>query len=120
MHVRQRRARGALLAGLAAFGLLNLALAWQMERPASRVTDPVGAWRLARLRSRARHAGPALLVAQVGSSRTLNGLRGDVGERELGERLGRPVLVSNQGNTGSGPLGNLLTTHRLLRQGLRP
>src|SRR5262249_40283015 len=60
------------------------------------------------------------LVLMLGSSRTALGVRGQQMERQLREALDFPVVVFNFGIPAAGPLTELLTLKRLLREGLRP
>jgi hypothetical protein len=112
-----------VLCGLALFALGQAALAVQVLGGGLWVRDPNFAAKRARLQGRlARPAGaekPALVV-QVGSSRTVFGLRGQEAEPWLARRLGRPVVLFNMGFYGSGSINNLLTVNRLFEQGIRP
>jgi hypothetical protein len=61
-----------------------------------------------------------LSVVQIGSSRTVYGLRGQVAEPWLAERLKRPVVLFNMGFHAAGPMLNRLNLERLFNSGVRP
>jgi hypothetical protein len=85
--------------------------------------DPELARKIGRLQGRqrptAQEARP-LVVVQIGSSRTMAGLRGQVAETWLAQRLGRPVVLFNMGFPASGPILNRLNLERLFNAGVRP
>jgi len=115
------RARSALAWGLATFVVLQLGLAACLLWVVPSLRDLGYHIKLTRLRQRFEHADNGTVrVVMVGSSRTAFGLAGQTVEKELTGELGRPVLVYNFGQYGSGPVTNLLTLRRLLGEGLRP
>jgi hypothetical protein len=120
---RNRRARRAVLLGLALFVLTQSALvpATVLEWLPLRDPDHAQKMRLLerRLPKRAGQARP-LSVVQIGSSRTVYGLRGQVAEPCLERRVGRPVVLFNMGFHGAGPVLNRLNLERLFRGGVRP
>lgn len=83
--------------------------------------DPDYGYRVVRLQQRLATASekPATVV-MLGSSRTLNGLRGVPLERQLHEQLGKPVVLFNFGIPAAGPVMQLLVLNRLLHHGIRP
>jgi hypothetical protein len=113
-----RRARGALLWGLAAFVAGQLALAWALNGW-WRVRDPEYGLRLNSLRARTAERAPGRpLLLFLGSSRVATGFRPDqVSENR--PAAGRPV-VFNFGMCRAGPVLELLTLRRLLADGVRP
>lgn len=119
---RNRRARAAVLSGVAAAvaGLLGLAVQVETTRPGWR--DPDGGPRLQELRDIVRwrdRADPGRpLVVAVGSSRVQMGLS----PLHLGLDHADPAvpLVYNCGHTGYDPVGQLLTVRRLLDAGVTP
>src|SRR5207302_1798441 len=101
-RVDPRRIRQGFLLGLCLFAGTQLALGLLASRAMLWVREPLYGRKLARLRSRieASPTTPFTVVA-VGSSRTFNGLRGDVVEPILAEYLGRPAVVFNCGVAGA-------------------
>jgi hypothetical protein len=116
----RRRSRRAVLVGLALFALVQVVLAPAVLRWGLCLRDPGYGHQVSRLKQRLAERPRPLLVVQVGSSRTLFGLRGQVAEPALSERLGRPIVLFNMGLTGAGPITNLLNLRRLLNEGIRP
>ena len=120
MEVRRRRrvtergrARLVLLsAGIwfvaAQAGLLGLVEHWDPF-----LRDPQYGSRLALLRRRLAEAPGRPLVLFMGTSRTLNGVRPSL-------LPAGPVVAFNFGQAASGPLRQVLTLRRLLREGIRP
>jgi hypothetical protein len=119
MDHKQQRGRRAVLIGLALFLVGQVAVARAVLWDNS-LRDQDYAHKLALLRARLAASPRPLTVVQVGSSRTVFGLRGGEAEPWLSERLGRPVVLFNMGFTSSGPIGNLRTFQRLLDDGIRP
>ena len=116
-----RRAGVAVLAGLAAFVLLQLGLAVVVETTAPEVRDPLYGCRLERVRRRLCSAPEQpRTVIMLGSSRTRFGFRAGKEDESWGRALGRPVAAFNFGIDGGGPLMEWLTWRRLLRDGVRP
>jgi hypothetical protein len=121
-YVRDRRARRAVLLGLALFVAAQVALAAGVGLGWLPLRDPDHALKVRLLRKRL-HAPPGqrpLVVVQVGSSRTVYGLRGQVAEPWLAEHLGRPVALFNMGIHGAGPMLNRVNLERLFNAGVRP
>jgi hypothetical protein len=124
MRRGKHRARRALLQGLTLFVVAQVALAgavWGNWGP--RLRDPNCAHKVrllqARLQPRPNSPRP-LSVVQIGSSRTVYGVRGQAVEPRLAERLGRPVVLFNMGFHGAGPLSHRLNLERLFDAGVRP
>jgi hypothetical protein len=124
-----RRARNALLWGLAAFASLQLGSTAALEYGLIRFRDPSYAFKATRLRGRVRDADRRAgghearrpqVVVMLGSSLTRDGLRGSVVEDGLSRQLGRPVILYNFGTAGDGPIHELLHFERLLHDGVRP
>src|SRR5437879_6547471 len=122
-----RQARKALLWGLALFAALEAGLTVVVELWFPQLRDPYYTYKVARLRQRLGHAGPAAadrprptVVVLVGSSRAADGLRGALAEADLGRALGRPVVLFNLGIPGDNPVNELLNLERLLADGVRP
>jgi hypothetical protein len=121
--MRKLRARRAVLLGLALFVLSQAGFAVIVLSDAPSVREPPFGRKLALLKKRLTvESGQErpVTVVQVGSSRTAFGLRGQVAERWLSERLGRPVVVFNMGFLGDGPIRTLLKVKQLLNEGIRP
>ena len=116
---RSRQARLAVLTGLGTFAGLLLITAIGLD--AGPFRDPEYRGRLARLRRQFR-PGPKrpFTVVILGSSRTREGIRAPDLKEQLSAALGRPVAVGNFGLNGCGPIANLMTWNRLLRDGLHP
>jgi hypothetical protein len=106
--------------GLAAFVLLQLALAVAIEGWLPQLRDPYFAYRAACLKRQASTEPRPFLVVVLGSSRVQHGVRGADVEKRLAERIGRPVVVFNFGIPGSGPVSHWLYLRRLLKEGLKP
>jgi hypothetical protein len=123
MRTGKQRARRAVLLGCGLFVLAQLLLAMCVQTRWSGLRDPDHDHKMcvleARLVPEPGQPRP-LSVVQFGSSRTVYGLRGQVAEPLLKERLGRPVVVYNMGNYGTGTLANRLAVGRLFRRGIRP
>lgn len=115
-----RRARVALVWGLAAFAGLQLGLAVAIPRWLPELRDPFYGYKAARLRERLAVDPRPFTVVMLGSSRTIYGLRAGLLEERLTAALGRPTVVFNFGIFGAGPVTELLTLRRLLAEGLRP
>jgi hypothetical protein len=119
----RRRARQAILLGLALFALCQGALAAIILIDGSSFRDPAHGRKLGYLDKRLAEIpdkpGP-LTILQVGSSRTAAGLRGPAAEPWLAQRLGRPVVLFNMGFLGDGPIRTLVKVKQLLDDGLRP
>jgi hypothetical protein len=116
-----QRARRAVLVGLVLVLLVQVGLALALEWYGSSLHDSIYGQKVRQLKHRLK-TGPArpLLAVQVGSSRTLNGMRGRAAEPWLARHLGRPVVLFNMGFVAAGPITNLLNTRRLLNEGIRP
>src|SRR5947209_3513628 len=119
-RTERRRARQAVLAGLALFALVQVALAPLFLHRGLCLRDPAYGHKVRRLKERLAGEPRPLLVVGIGSSRTLFGLRGEVAQPWLSEQMGRPVVLFNMGLTGAGPITNLLNLRRLLNEGVRP
>src|SRR5262245_35163644 len=114
------RSRRALVAALLGFVLIQAALSAKVLRDPLLRRDDLWQRKLLRHRQRTAAEPGALVVAQVGSSRTAVGLCGEESEAWLRRRLERPVLVFNFGQPGAGPIATLLGVRRLLDDGVRP
>lgn len=106
-----RRARRAVVAGLAGFALLHLGLNLALDTVRPTWRDPEYGHRLRELKPLAARS-PKLLVV-LGSSRVQMGL--NPAEVSLDG-----VTVYNLSQAGCGPAGELLNLRRLLREGVRP
>jgi hypothetical protein len=115
-----RRARRTVLCGIGLFVILQLLLSAYIHLIAPESCDAEYALRIASYRRRTAQSPAALTVFVLGSSRTFYGLQGEEFERRLAEITGRQVVVCNLGNPGGGPVSHLLTTQRLLADGIRP
>jgi hypothetical protein len=111
----RRRARAAVVIGLAALAVLQLGLAVVMEWWAPGLRDPEYGAKLALLRQRLAERPGRPLVLVLGSSRVTVGLRPDT-TREL---VDGPV-VFNFGLLGASPVMQHVVLRRLLRHGVRP
>jgi hypothetical protein len=121
-QVQDRRARRAVLLGLALFVLTQAALAPAALLSWLPLRDPDHAHKVDLLQRRLTTPGKqrSLVVVQIGSSRTVYGLRGQVAEPWLAQRLGRPVVLFNMGFHAAGPMLNRLNLERLFNAGVRP
>jgi hypothetical protein len=118
MHAR-RTSRAVLIWGLAAFIVVQAAVAAGGDFLAPKVYDPEYAARLTRLQAqRAQHPDRPLLVL-LGSSRTGQLFRPEQ-LPPFADDLGRIVLPFNFSRNGGGPVYSRLAYERLCRQGLRP
>jgi hypothetical protein len=113
------RGRAALLWGVAAFVVGQVALSAAIGQWLPQFRDPLYAPKERRLRQRLDEAPAGPTVVMLGSSRVSYGLRGQEAERALAGPGGSPV-VFNFGLPGAGPLTELLTLRRLLGRGVRP
>jgi hypothetical protein len=106
------------MVGLALFVLVQVVLA-VAALPLLPLRDPDHAHKMQLLRRRLARGRP-LCVVQIGSSRTVYGLRGQVAEPWLEQRLGQPVVLFNLGSHACGPMLNRLNLERLFNSGVRP
>ncbi|HXD84856.1 MAG TPA: hypothetical protein VN641_00070 [Urbifossiella sp.] len=113
----RRRARAALLVGLATFIAAQLGMGVAVETVKPEWRDPEYGHRIHQLRELPANHPDRPLVVAVGSSRTLMGL--DPLAMGFADELGSP-LVYNFGQTGAGPLQILLTAFRILDDGVKP
>lgn len=114
------RSRRTLLAAAAAFVLTQAALAVAVMTHPVLSRDDLWQRKVRRYHHRLAGQPDALVVAQLGSSRTESGVRGVAAEPWLCERLGRPVVLFNMGSRGAGPAANLVNLRRMLNDGVRP
>lgn len=114
---RARAARSAVLSGLALLLLSHLGMAVLVETAKPEWRDPEYGHRLAQIRTLTRAHPSRPLMLAVGSSRTQMGV--SPADMALPDEPGSPV-VYNFGQAGAGPLQILLTTRRLLDDGVRP
>jgi hypothetical protein len=116
------RARSAVLLGLALFVLTQVVLLPAVGLGWLPLRDPDHTYKVRLLQKRLRAAGPArpLVVVQIGSSRTVYGLRGQAVEPWLSEQVGRPVVLFNMGIHAAGPMLNRVNLDRLFNAGVRP
>ncbi|HEV3004126.1 MAG TPA: hypothetical protein VGX78_06670 [Pirellulales bacterium] len=114
-----RRARAALLGGLAAFVAIQMALGFVLDGPWAGVRDAEYGEKLARLRARLREEPEAPFVLLLGSSRSANGVVPDRIAATATAAGQRPV-VFNFALPGFGPVQELVLFERLLRRGIRP
>jgi hypothetical protein len=113
------RARAALLWGLVAFLLGQLALGQTLNGWWA-VRDPEYGLRLDSLRARTAERAPGRpLVLFLGSSRVATGFRPDLVPQNRAASGGGPV-VFNYGLCRAGPVLELLSLRRLLADGVRP
>jgi hypothetical protein len=111
--------RSCLLWGLAFFAAAHVGMLIATQSFWPHLRDPEFGYKLSALcRQRAQEPNRPLLVL-LGSSRTGVGVRPDV-MPELRTPDGRIAFVFNFSQLGSGPLGELVTLHRLLDAGIRP
>lgn len=115
----RRTSRGVLIWGLAAFVLVQAAVAASADLLAPEVYDPEYAARLSRIQARrAEHPDRPLLLL-LGSSRTGQLFRPEQLPAMTDDR-GRAVLPFNFSRNGGGPVYSRLAYERLCRQGLKP
>jgi hypothetical protein len=120
-RVLQRQGRATLLYALAALVLVEGGLRLGIGSCWPELRDPpfeIKAQRLAQLIARAPR--PPVTVVMVGSSVTHNAFKAKDLEAFLARKLERPAVVVNMSSLGSGPLTELVWTHRLLNRGIRP
>jgi len=119
----RRRGRSAVVMLLLTWAVTQFALGRAADR-SPWLRDPMYADKevkyLRRVAERTTAAGPPFTVAFVGSSRTMNGVRGMVVEDALERWIGRSAAVVNFGMPASGPVTNLITARRLLALDVRP
>jgi hypothetical protein len=117
MCVRRGNARRTLAAGIAALLLAQIGLSLAVETVKPEWRDPEFGVRMHKLRQlRDAHPNQPLVLA-VGSSRTQMGL---VPSEMTFPGMADPPLVFNFGQAGAGPLLELLTLERILREGIKP
>ncbi len=120
-HRQLRRARAVLLWSAAFFVAFQVGLGVAEEWYLPFLRDPDYGYRVARLQQRLTSAQEKpITVVMLGSSRTGSGLCARPVERELGEKMGRPVVLFNFGIPAAGPVMHLLVLNRLLRNHIRP
>lgn len=114
-----QRARSTLLWGLLLFMGIQLGVAVAVIcRP--ELHDPAYGIRLVRLARRRPAATRPPLIVALGTSRTQLGMKAAVLEERLALACGQPVAVLNLGQPGMSLVTELLTTNRLLADGIRP
>ncbi len=111
---RTRRARGAVLCGIAFLVLFNLGLNLALETVMPEWRDPEYGHRLKELQPLAQSAGEKPIVVALGSSRS------QMGFNPLDMGLDDTAVVYNFSQAGCGPLHELLNLHRLLAAGIQP
>src|SRR5438105_11251 len=111
------RGRAAVLWGIAAFVLGQLALIIVLERWRPDLCDPEYGWRLDRLEKQLAAEPDRPLLVALGSSRVGCGLRPEALPPCCLENGKRP-LVFNMSLTASGPVMDLLCLRRLLDRGI--
>jgi len=110
-----------LLWGLGTFVALQVGLSGVVQDWLPQFRDPFFEVRARTLRQRLRTAAALPeLVVMLGSSRTLNALRGAEVEPELAARRGRPVIVYNLGIPSAGPVTHLMVLNRLREKNVQP
>jgi hypothetical protein len=112
------RARRSVIWLVVTFALSQLALFVAIEWATPGLRDPEFYRKLSRLRARKEERPGAPVVLALGSSRVYTGLRTEA----LGHATDSPhdPLLFNGGILGAGPLMQLLTLERFLRNGERP
>lgn len=111
----------ALAWGLGFFVLVQAGLSVAIETRLAIFRDPDFATKMARLKKRTREMAPKPVnVVMFGSSRTAFALRGQAIEPALAQELGKPTVIFNFGICGYGPLAQLLTFKRVVKEGVRP
>lgn len=121
---RQLQARRTLAYAAIVFAVGQAALAVGIECWLPELRDPLYGQKLGQLRQQLAEAGRGALsrsrlVVMLGSSRTVHGCDA-AGYESCARADGRPATVYNFGIPGGGPLTELLTLQRLLREGIRP
>ncbi|MCS6864713.1 MAG: hypothetical protein RMJ56_17955 [Gemmataceae bacterium] len=114
---RWRSARQAVLWGLAAILLANVALAVAVETVWPQLRDPEYGYRIMRLRQLQQQWPQRPWILVIGSSRTQNAI--DPQAMGLAEQPDRP-WVFNFGIAGAGPVHQRLLLQKLLAQNIRP
>lgn len=114
-----RRARGTLLAALAAFAALQLGMTVVMDDWLPVLHDPEYGYKLALLNRRLAERPHHALTLLLGSSRSELGFDPESLPR-LVSPDGREELVFNFAITGCGPVQELQMLKRLLRHGVKP
>jgi hypothetical protein len=95
--------------------LIVVQLVWPLP-----LRNPDFAARLRCLKERTKATPRPTTVLILGSSRSQMGVRAGEMENVLSASLGRPVVTFSFAKSGCGPLGNLITWHQLLRNGVLP
>lgn len=117
---RQRpRARAALLWGLLFVAVLHFGLNVSLDAWIPEIYDFEFENRITELRRRVKEEPDRPVLVLIGSSRTLTSFRPEI-LQPLPNPAGAAPLVFNFSHFGAGPVMNLVETHRLLRQGIRP
>jgi hypothetical protein len=115
---RARRARAAVLAGLAAFAALELGLGLASELYV-RIRDPFYGDKLVKLHAKLQARPSRPCVVMLGTSRTGFAFHGTRIEDRL-RAAGRDAAAFNYGVPASGPVTHLLYLRRLLADGVTP
>ena len=114
----RHRARAAVLAGVAAFAVLELGLGLASE-VYPRIRDPFYGDKLVKLRAKLQAHPGRPCVVMLGTSRTGFAFHGTRIERHLHDR-GQDAAVFNYGIPASGPVTHLLYARRLFADGVTP
>ncbi len=113
----RRRARRAVLSGLAAFVAATLGFSFLLETTAHKIRDPEHGYRLAGVRELQRTHADRPLIAFMGSSRTQNAIAPEA--MAFPDQPGAP-LVYNYGLTGAQPFHFPMIARRLTDSGVSP
>jgi hypothetical protein len=115
----KRRARAAIVWGVAVFAVSQCLLYECLRSTAPEVLSPEYGLQLRTLRARMAAAPDgSLTVVAMGSSRTLQGLRCESLEQCLDGPS--PVVAFSVTKPGAGPVTQLIYLRRLIRDGVRP
>jgi len=114
-----RRARAALVGGLAFFVATQLALNVVLDGPWAAMRDLEFGEKLCRLQARLKEAPERPFLLVLGSSRSANGVLPSK-LAAASTAAGHTPLVFNFGLVGCGPVQELMLMRRLLRRGIRP
>lgn len=121
MHINHRsRGRSTFFVAILSLIALNAALAWKVNS-APGLRDPVFDLPSKEFGER-MHAAPGkpLTIAFLGSSRTGNGVRPVIVQRDIDAASLGPCVAENLYAEGNGPLGQHLHWRRLVDRGERP
>lgn len=118
-RLQQPRARAALIWGLLFVVVLHLGLNISLDAWVPEIYDFEFENHITELRRRVQESPDRPVLVLIGSSRTMTSFRPEI-LTPLSSPTGAAPIVFNFSHFGAGPIMNLVETHRLLRQGIKP